>query len=123
MVMCLKCGLEPSRPGVHSKCFCMCDICSAPLNGHGSMLRGSGKAEIVCKKCGGEGNAVIPICTREVRKKRPLESYQPWHKKKSPEQSSSPNLSAAGTAAAIPTMAESGMLVAADEVSAESAGD
>ena len=122
MVMCLKCGLEPSRPGVLSNCFCMCDICSAPLNGHGSMLRGSSKAAIVCKQCGGEGNAVIPICTREVRKKRSHESYLAWPKKKSAEQSSSLNSSAAVTVAATLTGSEGGMLVAVAQVSAESAG-
>lgn len=85
VVMCVKCGLEPSRQGSVSNCFCMCDVCAAPLNGLGSIRTSSdahsGKAQIVCKRCGGQGNSVVPICTREVRAKRSRDSYAPCHKK------------------------------------------
>jgi hypothetical protein len=106
VVMCVKCGLEPSRQGSGSNCFCMCDACAAPLNGLGSFRTSSddvnpGKAQIVCKRCGGQGNSVVPICTREVRAKRSRDSYAPWHKKPT----TAPFLQTPSSGAAIATVA------------------
>ena len=105
VVMCVKCGLEPSRQGSVSNCFCMCDACAAPLNGRGSVRTSSdvnpGKAQIVCQRCGGQGNSVVPICTREVRAKRSRDSYTPWHKKPT----TVPSLQTPSSGAAIATVA------------------
>ena len=84
--VCATCGLAPTRsdkPGVASNCFCMCDTCKRPLNGLGSLVpldadNPLGPKHHLCAKCGGDAAEVIPICTREVKAKRPRSSYLPW---------------------------------------------
>ena len=85
--MCATCGLAPTRsdrPGIASNCFCMCDTCKRPLNGLGSLVpldadNPLGPKHHLCAECGGDAAEVIPICTREVKAKRPRSSYHVWH--------------------------------------------
>jgi hypothetical protein len=54
----------------------MCDTCKKPLNGLGSLVpldanAPDGPKHHLCVKCGGDAAEVIPICTREVKSKRP----------------------------------------------------
>jgi hypothetical protein len=90
--MCATCGLAPirsDRPGLASNCFCMCDTCKRPLHGLGSLVpldadNPGGLKHHLCAKCGGDAAEVIPICTREVKAKRPRSSYLPWHARPCP---------------------------------------
>ena len=90
--MCATCGLAPTRsdrPGLASNCFCMCDTCKRPLNGLGSLVPldadvPDGPTHHLCAKCGGDAAEVIPICTREVKAKRPRSSYLPWNTRPCP---------------------------------------
>jgi hypothetical protein len=54
-----------------------------PLNGLGSLVSldanaPDGPKHHLCVKCGGDAAEVIPICTREVKSKRPRTSYHAW---------------------------------------------
>lgn len=90
--MCATCGLAPTRrdrPGLASNCFCMCDACKTPLNGLGSLVpldadAPYGPKHHLCVRCGGDAAEVLPICTREVKAKRPRASYLPWHARPCP---------------------------------------
>ena len=90
--MCATCGLAPirrDRPGLSSNCFCMCNIFKKPLNGLGSLVpldadNPGGPKHHVCADCGGDAAEVLPICTREVKAKRPRSSYLPWHARPCP---------------------------------------
>jgi hypothetical protein len=77
VLMCVQCGLEPSRPNHTSNCMCMCEICSGPLRGHGAPVSVDGKVKLLCRKCGGREVDVVPIGTREVKVKRSRSSYIP----------------------------------------------
>jgi hypothetical protein len=91
-LMCATCGLAPirrDRPGLASNCFCMCDTCKRPLYGLGSLVpldadNPGGPKHHVCADCGGDAAEVIPICTREVKAKRPRSSYLPWNARPCP---------------------------------------
>ena len=104
-LMCATCGLAPTRrdrPGLASNCFCMCDACKTPLNGLGSLVpldadAPDGPKHHLCVRCGGDAAEVHPICTREVKSKRPRASYLPWHARPCP---TPPVVAAVGEAAA-----------------------
>jgi hypothetical protein len=76
VLMCHTCGLEPSKLGHASKCMCMCEGCSKPLNGHGAPMPTGidGRVKMLCKRCGGRKQEVIPIGTVETKAKRPRAS-------------------------------------------------
>ena len=67
----------------------MCDTCKKPLNGLGSLVpldadNPLGPKHHLCAECGGDAAEVIPICTREVKAKRPRSSYLPWNARPCP---------------------------------------